>query len=529
MKRIISVFLAIFVLALSLCAVGCSKDQTSGGIPIVKDKKFDYNASDLSKYVNLSLADFTGLDLELEGDFPEIDRAMVEEEFRYLRLYNAKLEPGNEDVYLSIPQWGDQVFVFYDLTKTEGGESIGSNLYSTEGRQTVKIGFYEFSEQMLAPHPLFDNAQISEALTKVKPSARRTQGTVMEGDSLRVTYTAKLEDGSTYMQAACARIDTKNILDEDSLYVERYGWDFVEALFDHSIGEKYTVDTVMDIADSSGNTTEKKISYEVTVEYAVEEAFTTVAIDLPDDAFDETYREDLRALNGTRVYLSVTVDGYSDYSVPEFDVNFIMEYCGITLQDGETVESFYERAYESKRLALEADRKAQITEKMLAKFANTVFTLDRIKQIPASVYYEHIDFIINTVSAAYETERAQALNEGKTFPYNSLDNYAIDYLQYSPAEFSSLQAYAEQVALETVTDRLFIFRVIELTGDRLTPEELNTEYTAYLERLKGMYPEYTEAEILAKFEPDGGLYWYVNFTIAYGYFSDYIYYHNTYH
>ncbi len=529
MKKIVSLFLAFLVLSMTLLAVGCSKDKTSSGIPIVKDKNFNYNTTDLSEYVNLSLSDITGLDIDVSGEYLPIDRAAVESEIRYMRLFSANCQTGREDVYSFAPEWGDQVYVYYDLTKTVGGESIGSNLYSTEGRQTVKIGFYEFSDRMLSFHPLFDNAQLSEALLHITPSARRTRGAISEGDSLRVSYTAKFEDGSVYMTGSYFRIDTHNIMSDDSIYAERFGMDFVEALFEHDIGESYTLETFLDVSEASGAVTSKKVSYEVKVEYVVEESFTTVAIDLPADAFDDTYSEQLRSLNGTRVYLSVSVDGYADYSVPEFDVNFITQELGLFIKEGETVDAFYERAYETKRRLMEEERKKVIAEEMLSVLANTVFTQDRIKQIPADPYYEHIDVILTTVENAYNVAKRNAEAEGKAFNYASLEDYAKDYLQYTSEEFASLQVYAEQVALETVTDRLFIFRVLELADLRLSIEELRKEHDDYLARLKSLYPDYTEDEILQKFEVDGGFYWYVNFTIAYGYFTDYVYNNNSYH
>lgn len=528
MKKIVSAFFATLLLFSVLLSASCSVGRTSNGIHIVRDRRFSFNDSDLSKYVALSLEDITGLDVDIDVENITIDRAAVEKEFRYLRLYNANCEELRKDTYLGNPEWGDQVYLFYDLSKTEGGESVGSNLFSSESRKTVSIGFYEFSDRMMNFHPLFDNEQVSAALLNVTPAERKTSGVVIEGDSLRVSFTAKFKDGSVYKQGAYARVDTKSIF-SDSYYEDLYGIDFVDALFEHNIGEKYTFDTVLDVTDDKGNVTEKEVTYEVKIDYAVKESFTTIAVDLPAGAFDETYSQELRALNGTRVYLSVTVDAFADYNVSEFDVNFITQYLGLMPKENETIDAFYERAYEAQRLALEEERKKEVSEKMLAYFAQHVFTQDRIKKIPEAPYREHINVILNTLESAYNFERETALKSGQKFSYASIEEYAREYLNYTSKDFPSLQAYAEQTALETLTDRLFIFRVIELSGDRLSTAEVNKERDDYLEVLKQQFPDYTETEILQKFEEDGGFDWYVNYTIALGYFTDYIYNNNSYH
>ncbi len=509
MKKTVSLILALLTLASCLFIGGCS------------DKNFDYVTADLSRYVDLELSDFTGLTFEIEGEYPEINRELADREFRYLRLYSSTYATANTDVYAYKPEWGDQTYIYYDLTATQGGASIGSNLYSTDGRQTVSIGYYEFPEKR-TNHPLFDNETLSNALMSVKPISRKTNGSITEGDVLRVSYTAKLEDGTVYKTEARTRIDTLGIMDEGSIYVERYGMDFVSALFEHRIGEEYSFDTTVTVKN-----TEKKVTYTVKVDYVAEESFTTVAIPLPEGAFDETYSETFRALNGTTVYLSFLVDSFTDYDVPAFDINFLTAYFGITTTETD-VDKIFELGYEKMYAQIRAERREQIKEEMMTALAKTVLTEDRIKKIPSNVYKEHINVITETVHAEYQAEQDKCFTEGGECPYKTVEEFAMAYLGYTAEEFGSLEAYAKQTARETVSDRLFIFRMAELTGLRLTHEEIKKEYDDYLVHLKETFPTYSEYEIIQTMGGEEEFYWYVNITIVYGSVCDYIYDNNSY-
>ncbi len=513
MKKTVSLILALLILASCLLS-GCS------------DKNFDYVTADLSRYVDLELSDFTGLTFELESEYPEINRELADREFRYLRLYSSTYANTNTDVYTYKPEWGDQAYIYYDLTATEGGASLGSNLYSADGRQTVSIGYYEFYEKR-TNHPLFDNETLSAALMNVKPVSRKTSGSVTEGDVLRVSYTAKLEDGTVYKTEARTRIDTLGIMDEGSIYTARYGMDFVSSLFEHRIGEEYSFDTTITATDSAGSSTEKKLTYTVKIDYVAEESFTTVAIPLPAGAFDETYSERFRALNGTTVYLNFFIDSFTDYDVPAFDINFLVAYFGITTTET-NVDKIFDLAYEKMYKQIREERREQIKEEMMALLARDVLTEDRIKKIPSNVYKEHISVITERVNAEYSAEQEKCFTEDRECPYKTVDEFAMAYLEYTAEEFGSLEAYAKQTARETVSDRLFIFRMAELAGLRLTHEEIKEEYDKYLVHLKETFPTYTEYEIIQTMGGEEELYWYVNITIVYGSVCDYIYDNNSY-
>ena len=520
-KRTLSIFVLLLLLA-SFCLSGCS------------DANFDFATSDLSKYVDLSLSDITGLNFKLEGDYPAIDKALADKEFRYLRLNAANsgdaIKNFRPDVYGYKPGWGDYAYVYYDLAKTEGGASIASNLYSTEGAHQVMIGFYEFADRLTAidflPH--FDNETVSAVLQTLMPISRRTTGTVAEGDVLRVSYKAVYEDGKTYKTENGVRIDTTGIMDPYSIYAERYGMDFVSALFGPAIGEFFSFDTTVEEKDKDGKTVTRTVTYTATIDYVAEESFTTVPVAIPEDAFGKEYAEEIRALNGTTVYLTLFIECFDDYDIPDFDVTFLEKHYGMVYNDPD-VDTFMARAYEKMYASLEKTRREEISNEMLAKLAETVFTEDRIKKWPKKVLNEHKETILNTVKKAYEDEQLYYLEQGKPFPYGDLNDYAAVALGYTSEEFRSLDEYAEQVARETTMDRLFIFRIAELAGLRMTPEEIADNVETTISYWLDLYPQATREDILQMFtEEYGSIEWYINITVVYGRIADYIYYENTY-
>lgn len=512
MKKIISLTLSLLILV--SCLAGCS------------DKNFDYATADMSRYVDLELSDFTGLTIPLETEYPEINKELADREFRYLRLYHSTYADTNADVYSYKPEWGDQAYIYYDLAATEGGTSIGSNLYSADGQQAVSIGYYEFAEKR-DNHPLFDNEVLSNALMSLKPIPRKTSGSVAEGDVLRVSYTAKLEDGTTVKAESRARIDTMGILDEGSIYLERYGMDFVSALFEHRIGEEYSFDTTVTAKNSDGTVSEKKVTYTVKIDHVAEESFTTVAIPLAADAFGDDYSEAFRALNGKTVYLSFFIDAFTDYDVPEFDINFLTRYFDMPLTET-NMDKFFADAYEKMYEQIREERRELIKEEMMRYLSQNVLTEDRIKRIPKSVYKEHVNTILESTEAAYKEQKDKFFTENKEFPYKDLEEFAMDYLEYTADEFGSLRAYAEQTAHETTVDRLFIFRMAELAGLRMTPEEIKEARDYQVADIQSKYPEYSEAQIVEIMGGEDELLWYVNITVVYGRVCDYVYDENSY-
>jgi hypothetical protein len=512
MKKTTKSVLSLLLLLTLLFASGCGM----GG-------EFDYSSSNLLKYVDIKLSDFTGLTLEIEGTYPAITREDALRSFREERLFYATSSEKATDTYQNAPGYGDYAYIYYNLSATENGQSVASNLFSEDGAALVLIGYWEFPDLLDDYNPLFDNEAVSNALMSITPAARRYEGNVSEGDVLRVTYQAKRADGTVEAKQSRVRIDTK----EPDAYRSRFGEAFFDALLTHAIGEEYTVESERARTDSEGNSSTERVTYTVKIEYVAEETLSRIAVELPEDAFGEDYRDELQALNGTRVYLDVCIDRYQDFAVSELDSDFLInvfEFKTDKTDPNEIVEAAIISMEQKLREEQEAAIKDEAMNVLLAElFGKT----DRIKKLPSQPYQEHYDYIVNTTLAAYTEEKKTAEKEGTVFPYASIDAFAPVYLEYSRAEFATLADYAEDTAKQTTENRVCLFAMAQLADCRLTKKEIEELYADYINAILEAYPDMTAQAVVEALGGEEEVLWYVTLKVTNGKLTDYIYENNT--
>ena len=517
MKKTFSVALALVLVFCSLSFVGCKPRKTD---------YFNYNTSDLTKYVSLDLSEFSGRTVALEG-IKKITREDALREFRYERLFRATYDDELDgDVYTKKPGWGDYAQIYYDLTATPGGQSIASNLFNA-GSETVMIGYWEFygredlTEVFRGSNGLFYNETLSDGLMNIMPASRRTSGNVSERDVLRVSFTIKKEDGTKLLTKKNLRIDTAYFEDYEAVY----GTDFVDALFSHAVGSTYSVNGTYKYTDEAGKEAEIPVVYEdVKIMYVAQESYTQLAIPLAADAFDETYGENFRALNGKTVYLNVCIDYFIDYDVPEFDLAFLLnEYGYVPPKDMSETDDIMEAALLSMQEELVKEQKTVLRDYLY----NTLYSDSRIKMIPEEPVDKHKAYIVNSITSAFESAKREALANGETYRYTDINVYAADYVGYSLSDYPTLEMYAKETAVMTVKERLFIFAMAQLADCRLPLDELDQLYEEYFLELQQRFPSFSSEEILEKFDGEEGLRWYINWTCTIGYLTDYIYENNT--
>ena len=624
MKRTLSFLLAFLILAVTVFSSGCS-----GG-------KFDFCDSNMERYVTFSLSDFTGKTIKLKGAYPAITKETAIHEFDFARFVNADSTLGEgSDLYLSVPEWGDCVYIFYDLTTEEGGASVGSNLFGESGAQSAYIGAWEFKDMLdryesvaeEQNHPIFTSKVLSDALLETMPATRvfpaeTDKEYAQKGDYILLSYSVSEENQNTVTYDG-AYIDTSN----EEAFVREFGEDFYNALTDgtRKTGESYTVNTtkkdkndkdvavkytfkilsvleetyaeegdvlflsyILSYDDESEkpkavynvriDTAEKdfyvarygeafynslvngenligetyelhtsikgsdekdhNVTYTVTMQYIAEEDYQTVAIDLAEDAFDASYSEALRALNGTRVYLSFYVHHYEDYVVPALDAEFLASAFGYTSNEKDP-EKLKEEAIDAMVNKLSSEREEKIKEEAFNTFWTQFYTPTLVKRIPNDPYLEQYNYIITTIEDAYRKDYNEAQKSGEKFPYADINEYAANYTNppYSLEEFPTLKDYAATLAEETVSERVVVFAMAQMASTRMTSIALKQTYDEviadYAESFKnvngfeGTVEQIITAVTGGAMTTEEEFEWYVLWTITRGELIDYIYENNT--
>ncbi len=525
------------------------------GLSACGNTDYFYCNARMDRYVALSADEVLGLALELELPFDEYTEEEALRELEHQRLIYATYDPktGAADAHSGTPGYGDTAYIFFELSEDAAFSNIvTSNFYSPEGARSVLIGYWQFKEDLDEYLALFDNETVSDALMTATPADRRTDGTVGESDNVRVTYKVTDKDGKTLFSYNRRRVDLAR--------AEMYDAELVSLLIGAPVGveQKKTVE----------NAEMGSLTYTFTVEFVAEETYTEIAVDLPSDAFGDQYREEMQALNGKRVYLRVSLDAYVDFTVPALDRAFLTESLKFDLANVADAD-LITTATDLQMKRMENERLPEIKEMAMLTLLDRLSEIAVIKKYPEKLYREQVIATVDEITAEYWKAK-QAAVDGK-YKFNvTLDQYAAIALEYKQTEYPSLQDYALANAEKVIGDRLILFAVADICGDRITKKELNELYEEYVDSLtesaiKTLVPQYlslymekhklTEEKALEKLggeegvkksiiEERGGyqkmresvvvsyggredLLWYTLLNVTYGATKDHIFAHNT--
>lgn len=462
MKKILSLFLLLSLLLTTACS---------------SSPYFDFVGEDLSAYYELSLDEITGGTYEITTS-DEVTMADVEKELRRLRLYHATYGPNDIDTYAMIPEYGDDVRIFYEIKLTEDGECLLSNLYAKEP-QSVIIGQWEFPEAIEKTYsPVLDNPAVSESLLSAMPAERIFTGTVAEGDVVYVNYKryATAAPSKILSSQTAARIDSGVPADT---YADTYGAEFARAVVGKTVGDTYRF-TAMETVDG----TLQEVTYVCKVSYIAKETYRTVTVAVPADAYDEEYSEVMQSLNGKTVLVRYVIHRYVDYATPELDVNFFTEKLGF-----ETEETDPARVKEEVcAKLLEQMEQTRLIEEIYPQVWAHIFDKlfarkDRLKKLPEATVELEYDLLMLEGRLAYESAQKKATENGTAFSYANIDAFAPEYFGYDAARYSTMKAFCEAEAEYQVTVKVMTFAIAQAADILLTPEEydkLIEEYLAYL-------------------------------------------------
>ena len=469
MKRILSLLLALcLLLGLASCAGG----------------NLDYTTDDITKYYDLMLSEFTGGTYEI--DLPnKITEEDAWSQLRYLQLYHSTRR-GNEslDVYLRCPEFGDTVFFYYDVVLEENGDPVFSNLFTKAGAASATIGAWEFPKITANNHnSLIHNKAISDSLAQTMPATRVLEGTVENGDVIVLDYKILDEDNVVTEYATEFRIDMSDL----SLYEHIFPKEVLSSLLGKTLGEETRVEHTQTAEGSEKSETN---TYIYTVSHKVQETYTTVKVELPKNAFDDTYSDTLQGLNGKTVYVRYAISRFVDFDVPSLDSDFYIDTLGLSTKetDPEKIEA---EAIKQVMKKLEDDQKMtailpvardMIFEKILSRD-------DRVKKYPKDQVDSVYEDLCAEAQAEFEKAKQEAANMGMDHGYKNIDDFAAEYFGYDEKEYSSMHAFCTEKAKYVVELRLLNFAIAQLGGIRYDPEKAEAYYKTYLEYIIEAYKD----------------------------------------
>ena len=454
------------VFSLLLCLVLCLPLFSCG-----KDDDLDFISDSLKPYIDFDLSDITGGNYTLEDEYGTLDAISVARKFRADRLSAAT---GYEDGLKTegTPVFGDAAHLYYEIALTEGGEGSFSNLYTGEGTQTLFIGYWEVLDKLSARDeypPIFYNEALTSYVSKMTVIPHVTEGTVAQGDKVRVNYKRYNDKDTLLGEAQNIRIDTGAL----DLYKDLpYPSFLLNSLVGKTIGEEYTVSGTETVTNEDGTTTTATFKYVVTPAYVVEEHFETVAITVPSDAYLPEDGEALMALNGKTVYFRLMLESFYKFNTPALDDDFLHKTYGFVTGEREAdailraaTEKYIERMTAKRAEALKSQALITVMSKLLENGG--------VKYRPQVQYEQYYNEMLDMLGERYNEAKKYAEEQGQDFTM-SLEEYSIYYLtyynMYSAEVYSSLQEYIDEQAKQKLDARILLIGAAEVAGLRLKPE-----------------------------------------------------------
>ena len=456
---IITVVAAVLIVAAvaGLCAVIISA--------IIKGGKVDYLKDDLSKYINISKEDYTGI--EIDVPLVEYSDAMLTAEINKLIVKN-KSEKAEHDGYgiTSAPiALGDVIsFIYRVYTVDENGKQTeipGYCNFNDDNKATLEIGsqngwFLGFEESLLGVVP-----QDNDNFKKINA------GTVTADDVIYLSYTAYYPTGAA-TSASYERIDLSRD-DIDSTY----GEGFKNFMFGSQIGEKLDVATFK-TADGSIGYSDMKIEFAT----KCEKNCLTYDVTFPADHNDGT--EEGIALRGVKAKIDIYIDSAVKYKTPEYNSEFITGTLGVSEDALSSYSGEDTVAKHKEYLKASILKDVERTNEMLISEAiwKVISAKGEVIKYPEDKYNE----LYNAYNANVESYYNQYA-ESQGFP--SIDSAAISYFGLSSG--ADWQAHIKGLVEKKVKEDLILYYIIRKEGFLPTDAEYEAEYNLLLSEYVDYY------------------------------------------
>ena len=417
------------------------------GFMIDDAAKIDF-FGDLSKYVSLSPEDYHGFTV-IDTVEPVTERDLEMAILKLLRNHKGELiEGANESTVISA---GDIVTLKYrGFTYDEnghrnyfdGGCNFTSSVYNLEiGSGSFIIGF-----------ELGLNGKDTAAFARLE---ELTEGTVTEGDTISVTFTAK-KDGKE--STTTALLLDLNSTDIDS----KYGTGFKDFLIGKTVGEKLT-GLNEGFALGDGEVVYTSISVNKVFRATGGEVLTVEAY------FPNDYKE--ATLRGKTAYFECYVSAIKDYATLDYNDSFVTDVVQADIElyggyPGETAAEKY-RAYLNHLLEVERLSKVDaLKEEALLDCLGNAAT---VKEYPAADLYEMYESLLSQVYSEY-----QNYSQYYSFPQ-------FVKLYYNLDDKTDPEAYMLDRAKLVIREKLAFHYAASIEGITLEGNALNKKVNELVE------------------------------------------------
>ena len=433
---------------------------------IVRDEGFDFETSNLSKYVEFT-DDYKNFTVDIDyAPMKDIDLKVA-----LLSLQNKEKGKALNNYHYMTAQYtitpGAKVKLWYRgyLIDEETGEEVvvsGMSNFADTTAQELIIGSGQFI-------PGFELGLVGMEVDKYPKLEKITSGKVEEKHIAYVTFTTN-QNGKDVEQKS-VRIDMSSEAASD--VEENFGKGFREAILGAKIGTTNDKVTVTK-GDNEFDYTKVKVDFVTECENGENKPFVVEAY-FPFDYSQVNLRNE-------KVYFEVYVDGSLLYEYPEINDEFIQkliededyevtaeileQYEGATLTDKylayakKGIEDVYAEAYD------------ELLESAIWEY---YFDIANVKKYPKSQVEKYYDEYVEDVKYQYSYTGGTLQNSsGQSQTYSDLDSFACAYLGlYSGSDW---HAYLESMAKSMVKERMVLYYIMELEGISFTDEEFKKMY-----------------------------------------------------
>lgn len=422
-----------------------------------KKKPFDFNTSDLSKYLSVATDYYKNYNVDI--NIPEITDDDVKEEIIKVLCKN-KIRPDKApitkfDVEISA---GDVAAIYYRGYTEENGIKKyfdgGCNFGESDpSKIELEIGSGSFV-------PGFESGLIGKNQKDFANLTRKTSGKVDINDSLiSLTYSVARADGTS------ERSKTVIIDLNDPTLDERWGEGFAAYLRDNKeIGSYFAtangkadppfiVETVIEGKEGEDAYTNMFINSACSIS---EGNVLTVEARFPND-----YKsEDLRGKTG---YFEVYIQGVRDYKTPELNDAFVTDTLKISADelakyDGATLVDKYQAKIKAD---LNASRDSEIERIVENSFWEQILAATTFYQLPESEVLENYNAAVAEMKAIFDSGYS-------TYYNNDFDMFARAYLELSTS--ADWTATVRKDA-ENAAKRRLVFYYLVRNNAELMPDD----------------------------------------------------------
>lgn len=467
---------------------------------IKSDKFFDYEKSDLSKYVTLPETDYKNVLLEIDIAKPR----PIDVEVAILNLLASdKGEVLNDGAKLTAPVTiapGDVVDIWYRgyLLDEDGEEISVAGMCNFSGKKATSLGIG--SGRFV---PGFELNLVGKNTGDYPKFVKITEGEIKESQIAYVSYSRLVEGGNEKTDkksGSYARIDLS-----DETVDETYGAGFRAHILSAKIGEKTSFGVTLD--GKTHNYTDTTVNFvtECEAEPLVVECYFP-------------YDYDTKTLRNENAYFEVYIETVQQYECPDF-TDFNDDYvlkkvkekdspiteAELREYDGDTLAEKY-RSYAKKYLEdAYAENYESMVEDALWDHLIDKAHIDKYPGIKVDAIHEEY---VNDVYYQFDQTGGSIQNSytQEYENYDNIDDFAVAYLGLTYAENKDWNEVLYEMSKSLVAERLILYYLIQTEGIVITGEAYEKEYEAvrqeyfdeyvkqYLEHEEKTREDYTDEE-----------------------------------